>query len=840
MKKIVLAALVFVCAATSAQAQNLSPAGARAIARDAYIYGFPLVDNYRIQYSYFVDRRSPEFKAPWNRLHNEARLYTPDDKAIQTPNSDTPYSQLGADLGTEPLVLSVPAVEDGRYYSLQFIDAYTHNFAYVGSRATGNQAASYLLAGPRWNGAKPAGIKSVIRSETRFVFVLYRTQLLGPDDIDNVKKIQAGYKVQTLSQFLRKPAASAAATVDFVKPLSPEAERTSPEFFNILNFVLRYCHNHPSEEAVLARFARLGVGTSKKFDVRALSPEIRKAIEDGMADAWQAYAAAEKKMATGELTSADVFGTRRYLKNDYLRRMVGAVDGIYGNSKEEAIYPTYVVDADGQSLDASKHRYTLRFAPGQMPPVNAFWSLTMYELPSRMLVKNPIDRYLINSPMLPHLKLDSDGGLTLRVQHESPGKDNEANWLPAPSGPFLMALRLYWPKPGAFNGEWKAPALQQQAVPQTATTDAQAQPAPQAPTKEAGGQAAAQIVAPEAKAQPAPQTPTNEVATQPASQSPPDNAVPVTADNFIRAESDKYFANVALKEGGFGKFFHNREPTPIDRQSVVRMNRDTLYSGAVFDLDAGPVTITLPDAGKRFLSMQVIDQDQYTSTVVYGEGTYTLAREQIGTRYVLTAIRTLVDPNDPKDVEQVHTLQDAIRVEQPKGPGGFEVPNWDAAGQKKVRDALLVLGATLPDTKGMFGTRDQVEPVRRLIGAAMAWGGNPQREATYLTVTPAKNDGTTIHKLNVKDVPVDGFWSISVYNDKGYFEPNQYDAYSLNNITASKSDDGSVAVQFGGCDGKIANCLPIMPGWNYLVRLYRPRAEIVDGSWKFPEAQPEN
>ena len=313
--------------------------------------------------------------------------------------------------------------------------------------------------------------------------------------------------------------------------------------------------------------------------------------------------------------------------------------------------------------------------------------------------------------------------------------------------------------------------------------------------------------------------------------------IPVTADNFVRAESDLYLGGV-LRDGGFGKFFHNRQPTPIDHQPVIRMNRDTLYSGAVFDLDAGPVTITLPDPGGRFMSMQVIDEDHYTHGVVYGLGDHTLTKDGIGTRYVVTAIRILVDPNDPKDVEAVHALQDGIEVQQPGGPGKFEVPNWDQTTQAKTREALLALASNLPDTKGMFGSKNDVDPVRHLIGSASAWGGNPEKDALYLNVTPEQNDGKTIYKLNVKDVPVNGFWSISVYDAKGYFEPNPQNAYALNNITAKKSADGSVAIQFGGCEGKVPNCLPITPGWNYLVRLYRPRAEVLDGRWTFPKAEP--
>lgn len=326
---------------------------------------------------------------------------------------------------------------------------------------------------------------------------------------------------------------------------------------------------------------------------------------------------------------------------------------------------------------------------------------------------------------------------------------------------------------------------------------------------------------------------------QPAPPARASNSVPVTADNFIRAASDAVFAGLAA-QGGFGKFYHNREVTPPDSRIVQRPNRDTLYSTGVFDLDTGPVTITLPDAGKRFLTMIVIDEEHYVFTVVYRAGRYTFTKAKVGTRYAVAAIRILVNPSDPKDVAQVHALQDAVKVEQPNGPGKFDVPDWDKASQKKVSDALVVLGATLPDWRRAAGRKGEVDPVRHLIVTATGWGLNPDKDAIYLNVTPSKNDDTTIYKLNVKDVPVDGFWSISLYNAEGYFEPNSFNAYTLNNITAKKSDDGSVAIQFGGCDGKIPNCLPIIKGWNYMVRLYRPRAEILNGHWKFPEAQPVN
>ncbi|MBB3457201.1 hypothetical protein FHT86_005519 [Rhizobium sp. BK313] len=443
----------------SADAQDATPDEARKIAKEAYIYGFPMVDSYRIQYAYFVDTKNPEYKGPWNQIINTPRVYTPADTAIQTPNSDTPYSWLGLDLRTEPMVLTVPPIEKDRYFSVQFIDAYTFNFAYIGSRTTGNDGGSFLVAGPGWKGKTPKGVKKVIRSETDFIWAAYRTQLFNPEDLDNVKKVQAGYKAEPLSKFLGKPAPKAAPAVDFIKPLSPEEETKSPEFFNILNFILQYCPTDPSETKLMARFAKIGVGAGKTFDVSKLSPKMKTAIDQGMADAWVDLAHLEKdKIDTGKVTSGDLFGTRAFLKNNYLYRMAGAKLGIGGNSKQEAMYPVYAIDSDGQKLDGA-HQYTMRIAAGQLPPVNAFWSLTMYKLPQSLLVANPINRYLINSPMLPQLVKDADGGLTLYIQNESPGKDKEPNWLPAPKGPFVMAMRLYWPKKAALDGTWKQPPL---------------------------------------------------------------------------------------------------------------------------------------------------------------------------------------------------------------------------------------------------------------------------------------------------------------------------------------------------------------------------------------------
>jgi hypothetical protein len=458
MMALAIAAGCLTSASNSVQAQDVTAAEAREIAKEAYVYGFPIVDSYRIQYAYFVDAKNPEYKGPWNQIINIPRVYTPADTAIQTPNSDTPYSFVGMDLRAEPIVLTVPPIEKDRYFSIQLIDAYTFNFDYIGSRATGNDGGSFLIAGPGWKGETPAGVKKVFRSETEFVFAVYRTQLFNPEDLDNVKKVQAGYKAEPLSTVLGQPAPAAAPPVDFIKPLTPDEEKTSLEFFNILNFVLQFCPPNSSETDLMAQFAKIGVGAGKVFDASKLSPEMKTAIEQGMADAWTDYKELQTRFNAGEVTSGDMFGTREYLKNNYLYRMAAAVLGIYGNSKQEAMYPVYAIDEAGQRLNGS-NRYTVHFPSGQLPPVNAFWSLTMYELPSSLLVANPINRYLLNAPMLPQFMKDTDGGVTFYVQNESPGKDKEPNWLPAPKGPFVVAMRLYWPKPEALDGKWKQPPM---------------------------------------------------------------------------------------------------------------------------------------------------------------------------------------------------------------------------------------------------------------------------------------------------------------------------------------------------------------------------------------------
>jgi hypothetical protein len=355
------------------------------------------------------------------------------------------------------VVITVPKIDPKRYFVFQLMDLYTYNFAYIGTRATGNGGGNYMITGPGWHGTKPAGITEVIPCETSFASVVGRTQLFDPQDLDNVKKIQSEYQVQTLSSFLHETAPPAAPTPAWPKPLKPDVQRTSVEFFDVLGFLLQFAPTPPSETAIRARFARTGLQSDKPFDSASLSPELKAALVEGMADGQNEIDARRAKVGSD---TSKLFGTRSFMHGDYVARALGSQMGIGANSREEAIYPIYDKDADGKPLDGSTSKYTLHFAKGQFPPVNAFWSLTMYNLPDQLLVANPANRYLINSPMLPNLHLGSDGGLTIYIQHDDPGQGKSSNWLPAPAGPFMLTLRYYLPKPELLAGTWKSPKPQ--------------------------------------------------------------------------------------------------------------------------------------------------------------------------------------------------------------------------------------------------------------------------------------------------------------------------------------------------------------------------------------------
>jgi hypothetical protein len=437
---------------------------AKAIAEEGFIYGLPIVMNYAVMYEYSVDKNSGQFKAPFNQINNEARVYTYKDTAVITPNSDTPYSTAWMDLRAEPIVLSVPAVEKTRYYSVMLTDGNTFNYGYIGSRATGSDPGDYLVVGPNWQGATPPGIKKVFQSTTQFAVAAYRTQLLNPADMPNVVKIQSGYKVQPLSAYLKQPAPPSAPAVEFPKI---DKEMVKTNFFEYLDFALQFAPAGPEERVIREKLARIGVGAGKTFNFKDLplahKVEIGLGMKDGEAKVEKYVVDGQKDINGWKVGS--LFGDRLFYSGDWLKRAAAAKAGIYGNDAAEAVYPMTKTLANGEVLDGSKHKYTLTFAAGQLPPVDAFWSVTMYDGKSQLLIENPISRYLINSPMLPGMKKNPDGGVTLYIQKDSPGADRESNWLPAPNDLIYLVMRLYWPRTEAPSilpageGTWQPPAI---------------------------------------------------------------------------------------------------------------------------------------------------------------------------------------------------------------------------------------------------------------------------------------------------------------------------------------------------------------------------------------------
>jgi hypothetical protein len=445
------------------QARDQSHVDVATVAEEAFIYGFPMVMNYGTLHAYFIDKGGPQYKAPWNTIYNEARVFTPEDTAIVTPNSDTPYSFIGMDLRAEPIVLTVPAIEEDRYYSVMMVDMYTANYGYIGSRATGNGAGTYMVAGPDWDGEKPKGIDNVFRCETQFSLVGYRTQLFDAADIENVKKIQAQYKCQTLSEYLGSEAPPAVPAISWPK-ITKETAAENP--FAYLAFVLQFCPTTRTasvEKPLRAKFAAIGIEAGKPFDMGSLSPDKKAAMASAMKSGYEKIKGRLESVGeevNGWRISQGLFGDRAFMKGDWTQRAAAAMGGIYGNDAVEALYPLLSTASDGKKVDCTTNKYTLTFKAGELPPVHAFWSVTMYDGKTQLLVANPLKRYLINTPMLPDMKKNADGSVTIYVQHESPGKDKESNWLPAPAGPVYVVMRLYWPERAALDGKWKPPVFE--------------------------------------------------------------------------------------------------------------------------------------------------------------------------------------------------------------------------------------------------------------------------------------------------------------------------------------------------------------------------------------------
>lgn len=459
--------LLVVAFSCYSQQDKLTPEEAKEIAKEAYIYGFPMVVNYKTMYMYTVNENSPEYKGPFNKLSCDARLFTPEDKAVVTPNSDTPYCMFWVDLRDEPQVISLPEIEAERFYHFQLIDLYTHNFAYLGTLTTGNKAGKYLIASQGWEGEKPEGVDEVIYCETDLFFVVVRTQLINENDLEKVENIQDAYQLQTLSNFLGKNMPKVVRTDNF--PDWNEGDQFTAAAFNYLDVMLKLAKPVASEKELRNKFAKLGIGTEKGFDINSFDENTQKAIEEGVKEGFNEMEKFNEKNTTDPLVSAKIFGTRDFLtqsakknyqlENLYIPRAVAAHMGLYGNSGAEAIYPTYLMEASGIPFNAAENKYSLTFKKDELPPVKAFWSLSMYDGKTQLFINNQLDRYLLNSNDMEGYMYNDDGSLTLYIQKDSPGKELEANWLPAPDGPFYCVMRLYGPKEEALKGSWINPPM---------------------------------------------------------------------------------------------------------------------------------------------------------------------------------------------------------------------------------------------------------------------------------------------------------------------------------------------------------------------------------------------
>jgi hypothetical protein len=441
------------CPLAAAAAEPPSPDLARSIAEEAFIYAYPMLENFRTMYVQALDTTSHAYKAPFNQFEHTTKLAGPESKTVVRPNNDTIYSSAWLDLHAEPIVIGVPEMKDRRYYSVQLVDVYTYNFGYIGSRSTGFAKGRYLIAGPRWKGAKPAGIDAVYQSEGNLVLALVRIALKGPADLATVLALQKELSLVPLSKFEGKPAPASAAIV-FPRY---DAKRIETEgFIPYLNFLLGQTEPHSSEKALLARFAAIGIAPGAPYDPKQWPAPVIRAIGQGVGLA--KYKIKEQKLGqqkNGWMLVANAFGNRERMKGRYLQRAAAAHYGLYGNDEEEAYYPGTTVDVRRKFLDG-RNAYVMRFEKSQLPPVNAFWSVTMYGLPSQLMIANPLRRYSIGD-RTEGLVYGEDGSLTIYIQAESPGPDKQSNWLPAPKGLFSLQFRMYWPKPEAFKPQLYCP-----------------------------------------------------------------------------------------------------------------------------------------------------------------------------------------------------------------------------------------------------------------------------------------------------------------------------------------------------------------------------------------------
>jgi hypothetical protein len=440
--------------------EKVTPDEARQIAEEAYIFAFPMIEHYKMMFAMAMYPESGAYNAPFNVLTNNSTLSGPQDTIIVRPNNDTFYSAVWFDLSAQPQILEVPEITDGRYYSFQIIDMYTHNITYIGSRATGSDAGAYMFAGPNWDGETPEGISKVIHSEGNYLLALGRTQVFGPDDVEAVQAVLSEYRVQSLNAYLGMAEAAVISTNPDIPPYNPQ-KAGDENFIGYFNALMAQGSIHPSEKELFGKFAKIGIEPGKAFNPEEYDPEIIEAINEGIRAGREKLV--EESMSLGERKNgwqlvANIFGTREAMQGKYLTRAAAAYFGLWGNDLEEAFYPETTFDADGEEFDGSKHAYILHFGADELLPAKAFWSLTMYKLPEQLLVENEINRYVISSAT-EGLKYNEDGSLDVYIQKDEPGKEKESNWLPAYNGKFSLQSRIYWPEPESLNPLYVPPPV---------------------------------------------------------------------------------------------------------------------------------------------------------------------------------------------------------------------------------------------------------------------------------------------------------------------------------------------------------------------------------------------
>ena len=767
---------------------------------------YPYVAMFNVNNKFALDATNPMNSGGYNRVKANTDLADHTVQAIARPNNDTLYVVAMVDVTKEPIVMEMPAF-DSKYVSLM-VTAYDHYVNIPMSAGDGDfdrpsTILFYSKRTPGYEGEPVKGVDKIFEVTGDFVSAVLRVMphAAEPERLEANRAAMRSVDLEPLSEFLGKQDNDAhfvswgsppgiGRNLDLKEDMArfpdfgSDFEIFEDRFLEVMQFVVNHTtfdSDNELDSALLKILKPLGVEPGKEFDPDAVAVIGGAALREA-AERFATESLA--KMGDPEFLAANLtktFQPKGKIGVELLA--IQSVIGPIGQPAREALYPP-VNTEDGKPMNAQSD-YEIVMAPDAMPPAKAFWSVTLYDTENGFFIPNDRKKYSVGENA--GFKLDENGGIRIVIAAEQPEGVPEENWLPIERKDIDLnvIMRIYSPDLEKFKN-WEPPKAKR-IESKTVTSEKSAE------------------------------------------------RVGVNLTNFVRAESDHMIrANMKMAGAEFGKFTHLREPTTPGNQPVIRMNQDTLYSVTVLDLSK-PVKITLPEVGGRYMSMHVVSQDHYM-LVESKPGTHKLTEETVGTRFALVTIRTFYNAGDPEDLAKAHAAQDAIQTSG-GGGGPFEAPNWNLDDLAKARKALSDLATLGFETTYAFGSKEEVRPIDHLVAAAAGWGGLPRTAAYYEMGSVEKNDGKTAYAVTVKDVPVDAFWSITVYNADGYLEANDLGRNSFNNSSATPNEDGSYTIRFGG-DPKSDNYLPITKGWNYAIRMYQPRKEILDGTWTFPSIEP--